>query len=227
VKRTIRYLILFAALFFLLNFIYKLKINKIECISQYGPCNNEIETSLETLKGSRLVGIRSKARKILEGNFLVESFAVQYKIPDVLEIRTSERKPAFSVVFSGSDLMALVDDDGYVLSFQDTTSLPVLVVNGRQYSKGEKVDGEILFSSKIMRGMHAYYEVEGIEIRDNSLYTHLTNGLKVIFPLEGDEEVLLGSFVAVFSKLNSQQDDFRIEKKIREVDLRFDNPVLR
>lgn len=226
-KRIIKYLILFTILSSLLYFIFNLRVNKIECISQYGPCNGEIVKSLEILKGSRLVGVKGKARKLLEGNFLVESFAVQYKIPDILEIRTSERKPSFSVIFSGSDLAALVDDDGYVLSFQDTTSLPVLKVDGRQFSKGEKVDEEILFSSQIMRGMHAYYEVEGIEIKDNSLYTHLTNGLKVIFPLEGDVEVLLGSFVAVFSKLNSQQDDFRIGKNIREVDLRFENPVLR
>lgn len=226
-KRIISYLIFFSVAVFIFYTASTFKLGKIECISQYGPCNKEAVDSLASLEGSSLFLAKGSAKKLLENNFLVESFALQYKIPDILEARVIERKPSFAVDFSDSDFIALVDKDGYVLSFQEATSLPTLYVSGIKFSRGELVGEKIIFSSQIMLGMHVYYKVRRVEIVDDSLYIDLVDGLTAIFPLEGKRDVLLGSFVAIFSKLNAKQDGFRIDNKIRQVDLRYENPVLR
>ena len=51
----------------------------------------------------------------------------------------------------------------------------------------------------------------------------IAGGVKVIFPLEGDIDVLLGSLRLILSQLNNDEREIRIGS----IDLRFENPVLR
>ncbi len=46
------------------------------------------------------------------------------------------------------------------------------------------------------------------------------------FPLEGDIDTLVGSLRLIFSRLNDEGEGIRMED-IREIDLRFNNAVLR
>jgi hypothetical protein len=77
--------------------------------------------------------------------------------------------------------------------------------------------------------MFSSYQVrEGI-IEDESLVIELSQGPRVIFPLEGEKEVLLGSLRLVLSKLNNDAQDSKIENVSGAsiIDLRFKNPVIK
>jgi hypothetical protein len=66
-------------------------------------------------------------------------------------------------------------------------------------------------------------------IVNESLQTFLPDGKKVIFPLNRDASVLFGSLKLVIDVLNSDTKEPKIENDllVKEIDLRFKNPVLR
>jgi hypothetical protein len=53
------------------------------------------------------------------------------------------------------------------------------------------------------------------------LVVDMGTGFRVIFPLEGDEQVLLGSLRLIYSKIQTSNLN-----NYKQVDLRFANPVL-
>ncbi len=85
---------------------------------------------------------------------------------------------------------------------------------------GEKVTEETLFALELLYDMFSFYQVQTGKIDKSSLVIELSRGPKVIFPLEGSHQVLLGSLRLVLSKLNS-------DSQVSTIDLRFKNPVIK
>jgi len=54
----------------------------------------------------------------------------------------------------------------------------------------------------------------------------LINDKKVLFPVLGDAKVLAGSLKVIFNELDKESSDDRLVG-IKEIDLRYDNPILR
>ena len=77
--------------------------------------------------------------------------------------------------------------------------------------------------------MFSTYQVQDGEIIDSNLVVEVTGGRSVIFPLQGDKEVLMGSLNLILSRLNSEDEKSRIEgaENVEIIDLRFKNPVLK
>jgi hypothetical protein len=67
------------------------------------------------------------------------------------------------------------------------------------------------------------YQVGQSSIQDGSLLVELPGQIRVIFPLEGDSEILLGSLRLIYSKV---REDGNLAG-YSQIDLRFTNPVLR
>ena len=65
------------------------------------------------------------------------------------------------------------------------------------------------------------YQVGCGVISNDTLVVDMKDGFKVIFPLEGDEQVLLGSLRLIYSKIQTSNLN-----NYKQVDLRFANPVL-
>lgn len=92
---------------------------------------------------------------------------------------------------------------------------------------GEKVSQENLFVLNLIYSLYSSYQVGGGKIENQGLVIQLPQGITVIFPLEGDEAVLLGSLRVILDRLNEDIKDSRIEKEVKVIDLRFQNPVLK
>ncbi len=219
----------FVSLFFIIP--KKLKIKKIVCQSQFGPCNASVLGSINKIENGEknLNDVKKELQGILSSSALVSDYSLHFQFPNIVEVNLLERKPEYAIKAKGTDSYALIDKEGYVIYFQDLTGLPVLITTEPPPNVGEVVSDKTFFALEILRGMFSSYQVrEGI-IEDESLVIELSQGPKVIFPLEGEKDVLLGSLRLVLSKLNNDGQDSKIEKVSGAsiIDLRFKNPVIK
>ena len=209
----------------------KVKIKEISCQSQFGPCNASVLRTIEkTASGEKsFYDTKREINGILSSNILIRDYSFHFQFPAQIEVYTIERKPRYALKVKSTDSYALVDEEGYVIYFQDLTGLPYLITTDPPPNVGEVISSETSFALEVLSGMFSAYQVREGKIEDESLVIELSQGPKVIFPLEGEKEVLLGSLKLVLSKLNNESEDSKIENVLgaRIIDLRFKNPVIK
>lgn len=219
-----KYLLLSAFLvttLFLVSIPFIVKVN-VECSDQFGVCQDEISSNLNKFDGKSLVSALSGVKKYLKSNFLVSSFFIQFKLPNILKVNLIAKKPSYAVYDSASKNIYLATSDGRIISVTKNTALPTVETN-ISAKTGEEIDPSILFAAKLTAGVFEMYQQNFGKIDNNSLVVDLKPQIKVIFPLEGDEEVLLGSLRLIYTKITSDT----VSQKYSQIDLRFKNPVLR
>lgn len=204
-----------------------IKINKIICFSQFGPCSSYILTKLEEAQNKNLYQAKNYLRSVVSKEVYVANFTFRFKLPDKVEVHLIERKAEVALKRQNLDDFALVDRQGLVLAFQKNTTLPVIEVGGEIPSLGEKISQEYLFAALLVRALFASYGTKFVIIQNDHLEAHINSNRaeysaysKVIFPLMGDIESLVGSLELIFSRLNREDRGFII-------DLRFRNPVIK
>ena len=228
--------------FFLLIFVFLLfaffflapkliRIEKIDCRSQFGPCNKNLEDALLKVIQDKpnLAQAKKNLSAVLNNEVLVYDFSYQFKIPNTLKINVLERKAKFALKNRQNQALALLDKDGMVIYYQEATNLPTLTTSELVPNVGERVDEETLFALNLLSNIFSFYQVKEGKIENKSLVIELPSSYKVIFPLEGDQQVLLGSLRLVLAKLNTQAQESRIKEvfNAKTIDLRFKNPVVR
>lgn len=213
----------FAAFTFAPKFI---QINEVVCRSQFGPCTL-FGDKLSELAGKSLYETKREIKSVLLQEGSISDFSMQFKIPGTLEVAVIEKKPKFALKDSSSNLFALVDKEGKVLKIVEDSSLPQVLTTGKLPNVGEKVKEEYFFALNIVYNVSASYAVVAGRIENNSLLVNVPQGYKVVFPLSGDTDVLLGALRLLIERLNDAGKDSRISEGITEIDLRFKNPVLK
>lgn len=199
-----------------------IKIEKIECESQYGKCDGVIANNLQ------LTGNYRDTKKIieqrLEKDILVNSYLIQYQIPNKLKIDINLKKPRYAIF--NSSKYYLIDKDGLIIEESSETNLPTLNKENINLVVGEKIEEKDKFALSIINGLTYLYSINSGNIINDELKVTNSEGITIRFPLEGDKDVLLGSLRLIFSRLNDETKGIRIEDT-KEIDLRFKNPVLR
>lgn len=206
-----------------------IKIRTIACQSQFGPCNKNLQASIDSLGELNLVDIREELKSLFSDNVLVKEYSFQFSFPDKLQINIVENKAIYALKKADQANSLLIDRRGYVLGEQGTTNLPTVETLSDPPKIGEKVGDKTLFALEVIYDVYASYQIQKGEIVDEALVIEFPSGPKVIFPLEGDRQVLLGSLSLILSRLNSDAEKTRIEEvqNVRIIDLRFKNPVLK
>lgn len=217
-------IVFIVSLFFLLPRLVKIK--NIACQSQYGPCNQEVSEKIQKSTGRSLESSKAYIRRELKNETLVKDFSFQYKFPSTLQVYISERKPKFSLKSSRGGQISMVDKDGLVLYNKDSTNLPTVVIDDPLPKPSEEVDKKYFFALEIVSALSPYPK-SFAKVSGNTLTIELIDQLGVIFPLEGDRDLLLGSFILVYNELIKQTKDSRIKGTLGVIDLRFKNPILR
>lgn len=222
-------LAVFVSLFFVVP--KKLKIKDIACQSQFGPCNTNILGFINKVENGEksLSDVKKELHGILSSSILISDYSFHFQFPNKIEVNLIERKPKYAVKAEGTDSYALIDKEGYVIYFHDLTGLPVLLTTEPPPNVGEIISDKTFFALEILYGMFSSYQVREGVIEDESLVIELSQGPRVIFPLEGEKEILLGSLMLVLSKLNNDGQDSKIENVSGAsiIDLRFKNPVIK
>lgn len=203
---------------------FVIKIAKIECSSQYGPCSDDIEVNTQKVIGKSLFSAKSNIKKELKNNFEIERLGTQFNIPSTLKVFVVIKKPSFALKNEAVEKVILVDWEGNAVATASDSSLPTVITTDDLVKPGEKVDENKLTALKLIAGIYQMYQVTSGITEGESLKVELPSGLGVIFPLqtETDVDLLLGSLRLIESKIESDSPG-----KFREVDMRYKNPVLR
>ncbi len=209
-------LILFLGIIF---FVLKnFKIQKISCESQYSTCSKNLQLSIFNLqtKKQNIIQTRSDLDKLLKQDNSILSYSINFILPDSFKVNVIERKAivAYATKTQGFDL---VDSEGNILTQVSATNLPKIITS-------INLDhDQIVFISNLMNRLNVLYKVNSGKVTTDGLFIDNIYGKKVIFPLVGDQDVLLGSLILIISRLPSVKE----ASTINTIDLRYKNPVLR
>lgn len=225
-KIGITLLFILAIVLFVLLVPRMLVIKNIICINQYGSCQETLNLKLENVKGKSLEEVRQEVSAIMRQDLFVKEYVLRYEIPDRVVINAISKKAKFVLKSIDKDKLALVDQDGLVLGLGENSTLPRVFISADYAAVGEKVSKRELFALNLVSDLYYFYQVKEGDMFEDRLEIYLNDGVKVIFPLEGDRNIMLGGLKVILSRLNQDVKDSRI-KKVSEIDLRFKNPVLK
>lgn len=205
---------------FLSPFFIKIKIN---CKSQFGSCPERVLSRIGVFNGKNLYIAKRNIGKILSSDFTISNYSLQFKLPNILETYIVVKKPFAALVDRNTKIAALVDGDGKILSFGSDSTLPTVTTDLINQSEGQRVTDRDFFALKIIAGVFQMYQIRTGEMDSESLVVELSPQIRVIFPLYGDSDILLGSLRLIYSKISEPDNT----GKFSEIDLRFKNAVLR
>lgn len=212
-----------------------IKINKIECVSQYEKCPNDLENFLNSFVGFNYHVVKKNMTSYLSTNYLVNDYLIQYKIPNTLKVELNIKKYTNSFNFAGDTQYFLITSDGVVIDIKNETSVPNVIIHdfnifktGEQslYKPGDKVDEKIIFAGSIVNNLNYLFSINEINLYKEYLTAVSNEGINIIIPTTGDKDLIVGSLRLIFSRLNQGTEGIRMEE-VREIDLRYKNPILR
>lgn len=225
-------LLLFFILLLFIPLIIKtsIKINKFECESQLGKCPQDLENYTLSLNGFNYQVVKKNITNYLNNSYLVESYLIQYKIPNTVKIDLNVKKPINSFVFAGDTQYFLITNEGVVVDVKDKTDLPNVVVQGNKlfktYNLGEKVDPKILFASNIANNLNYLFSIKEVKLENEYLSAVSNEGILILMSISSETDLIVGSIRLIFSRLNKADEGIRMED-VKEIDLRYKNPILR
>jgi hypothetical protein len=196
-----------------------IKIDKIECVNQFGSCTYEFQLG-------NYKYVKDQIEKKLDEDVQVNSYLIQYKIPSTVKLDINIKSPKNAIYVNSTNKYYLISEDGLVLSTSDTSSLPVIKIDTGELEIGKVVDEKFKFALSILDNLSFLYFVKEGLFDKSSLRFVSQEGVNIIFPVEGEVDLLVGSLRIIFSRLNDETEGIRMNE-IREIDLRYKNPVLR
>lgn len=203
-----------------------IKIKKIDCQSQFGQCPQNFEYDEYETKSYDYNFVKKQIENNLKSDVSVNSYLIQYRIPNTIKIDLNIKSPKNAIYSVSTNKFYLLSSDGIVLSIVDNTSLPKISVDNIELEIGKKISEREMFAVEILNYMSFLFSVNEGKIEKNDLKFVTSGGINIIFPTEGDTNLLVGSVRLIFSRLNDETEGIRMNE-IREIDLRYKNPVLR
>lgn len=232
-KKLLRIFYVLALIIFLGAFWYiprRIIIKNFVCESQHASCSERVTTLLENYKGQSLSEAKKNIKTNLPADLVRNEISFQYHYPSTLLVGVVETKPEFALSNNDKTDFRLVDEEGNVLSTVTASTLPTAKMEAELPAVGTRLDDEYIFALGIMRDLARSYQLTEGSLTNTGLLVELPTKTKVLFPLEGDRDVLLGSFVLVINQLNTTTTSSTMDRQVlvgKTVDLRFKNPVIR
>jgi len=225
-RRFIMLALLIGAFYVVISIPKFVIIRRVECESQYGPCSINITKGLDSFKDLSFKGAKRKILFELSQNLFISDYSVRYAFPDTIKIYVVEDRPRYALKDSESSDFALVDQKGLVLTHSKETNLPQVASFGTP-AIGSRVTQEQLLALNIVYDVYYLYKIKDASIQENEFVVELDGGPKIIFPLDGDRETLVGTLNFLLTNIGRVEKDSKSHSLISEIDLRFRNPVLR
>ncbi|MBI1864043.1 hypothetical protein HYS03_02440 [Candidatus Woesebacteria bacterium] len=198
-------------------------VKKIRCISDIS-CSITLTQKLQKAQNLPLFTSKSTVLDILKKEVTVKNYSMRIKPPDSLEVYIIERKE--SAGFAANGKFVYVDDEDVVIKFSDKKdNVPQInIYDGKNYKFriGDKLPENLVFASALSRDLSNLYAIKEITLGKTDISANFPN-LKVFFPTKDDEDLLIGRLKFVLSWLNNSF----LPSKMKTLDLRFKNPVVR
>lgn len=197
--------------FLLLNLKKIIKIKKIICTTQFGPCPEDLLFNLSP--------------ESLSQNNKVQNFSTQYIFPNTLQYKLILSKPLINLFLESQNKTISLDASGIVLGQAVSQDLPLIYARPNSPSD----QNTYKYISNIVHFISAENQISDITLKNDQLF-FLYQNTNIILPIEGDIDETLGKIRLTLSWLNSYPQNFRIEEVERglpeSIDLRFKDPLI-
>ncbi len=219
-KKILRILVLLILIGFVFGVIYfvvkSVKVQNITCESQYGECYSALASSISNISHNNIFETRNNLINLLRSDKSILDYSVNFKLPLNFSVNVIEKKAIAAFILTDGQF-ALVDKDGNLLYKVKKTSLP-------KVSSAIALDRDkIMYIANLMAEIYTFYKVDSGKVTADGIEVDNINGKKILFPLDGDQDKLLGALILIISRLPSVKE----ASTISTIDLRFKNPVLR
>lgn len=210
---------------FVLNIPRLIVVKSVSCESQFGPCSSVLNQKLSEAQNMSLWASSKYIAEVFEKNVFVKKHSSKFQLPDKIIIDVVERKPEIALVDKqNTEDFFIIDTEGYIINTTENNQLPVIVVDNEQdFAVGTRVKDDIIFCKGLLSRSFSLFGSKLAFYNGNYLALDLPEGLTVVFPTTGDQDVLFGSLSLILSQLNTG----RFDSRIKIIDLRYKNPVLR
>lgn len=219
-----RYLRIFvlSLLLIIVGYVYLfLKVSQIECVTLYGPCDQDLQNSLDFLFNQRIFSDFQKQdiTSRIASNRPIEKVNITRRLPQKLFVEVVYRIPVVRVSSGQANQNLAVDTQGVVMNINSPSNLPYLATQ-KQYSNLDQLDDDtlkavnllLIFVSKFGNSSQAEFQSPIIKIQQNNTQILL------------DINYISSDWPDVLQKIFQSG---RINHKTPKiVDLRFSQPVL-
>ena len=224
----ISFVLIVLIVFSFVFFSRKVVIKDISCKSQYSYCGDYLDRKISEIERCDYWTTKKKLKELLNSEGLVQKYNILYRPLNSILVNIVMRKGVAAVKIG--PMYYVFDKNGFILSEVKNTDLVYFFVDGVRYGVGDTINDELLFYSKLVIGTNKMFPMEKAFVDENGyLEIKLRNGPLVLFPKEGDRDILLGSLRLIINQLNKDSQNLRIEKDMNTIilDLRYKNPVIK
>lgn len=199
----------------------RVKVVNAKCESQFGPCSEEVKNIVSEEVGDSFFSAKKDLGRRLSESSRVEKYNIRFDLPESLVVEVVEKKPEVALKFA-EDRYFLFDESGNSLGEVQKTALPLIEV------RDVPSDADISNVVKLFIELFKYYDVSTGTLDKFGLTVKVRN-VDVIFPLEGEIDVLFGAMEVVLLQLNRSRENPTIDSagNLTTIDLRYKNPVIR
>lgn len=214
-------------LLFLLILPYLVTVKDVRCNSQFGSCSPHIVSGTDELVG---VTYKNLEKQIALNDVLqseVDAFTYYFIPPSQLVVNVIEKKGAIAVRSEAEEEFHIVSLDQTFISTAENTQLPKLYIDSSDYIDHP----DFGFCIELLSSLSQYYSVNEAIWTNNSFLIVYNESTEIVFPTQGDIDVLLGSLEVMLFRLNSALQNSKISNvsadKIHTIDLRYKNPIIK
>jgi len=202
----------------LFPFLYP--IRNIICVSQYGECNYQLQQKFQEVEGSPLKKTLRELDLYLSENERIEEYKVNFKPLDNILVSITEAKSEIAIKEKGFEKFFLVSSKGELISEASASALPKVFI-GREDIKFDSF--ESLFAVKLLVELSKFYDIQEVTLSESEIKAVYKQEIELIFPVEADIDVLLGSLELLLFQLKQKLPDTTISS----IDLRYKNVIVR
>lgn len=214
-------------IFAILYAINSYKIADVDCVSQFTKCNENILNSLNKVEKGNVIVTRRNIVKAISQNPLIKKYSVQLNLNGKYIVMVEERVPKYCV--EGEEEKYISDSEGLIIKINDSGSIMCIDSVEEKYKLGDRLSVRDYFNETLLYKMRDISGIGNIYLEQNNLVVEYKGSIKLLFPKEGDTDVLAGKAYYTVSQFD------KIEKyiieignySISEIDFRFNDPVVK
>ena len=202
------------------------RIYTILCTYNDRPCPVEIETELSGLKDSSILTFRPQKveKKIRKADISISSITINPQLPHTLTVTITSRISSITMGSSNTSAQLIIDHNYVPFEIEATpSSLPKITSSHAvNIALGQPLSDPLLKSAMALsKTLNDYFIIfDTIQAEDYHLTVVLKNGIRAIFPMDGNFRDQVTSLQLILREST-------IQPPLQEVDLRFAKPVIR
>ena len=195
--------------------------HKIECFTQYGPCQEDLVNKAKFLVG-RPIYLPLPRKQIAQTFSNISSISevvAHRRLPSTLVLGIILRRP-IAVVLGISQQRVVVDERGVVFDSKDRSALPVLYIDGN-VEIGTTLEGQQLTAAKLVNQVGSIIQTPvSARLQGKSLLIASNNGVEIVLDTEHVADNWDTSLQSIWAR--SKIDG----KLMQKIDLRFSQPAV-